>query len=272
MLIDAHQHFWRVGQKDCAWPGPDLKPIYRDFLPADLKNPLERCGIGGTVLVQSQPSSADTLWLLELAAQTPFVRAVVGWVDFIALDATHSIERLAKDPKLRGLRPMLQSLPDDRWILRAEVARALDAMVQLDLRFDALIYPRHLPVIAELARRYPKLHIVIDHAAKPPIAAGELDPWRADIAEAGRYSNVCCKMSGMLTEAATDWRVAHLVPYVKHVHACFGPERLMWGSDWPVLNLAASYHHWWDIAHELLPASDMAVITGQTAQRFYKIN
>lgn len=271
MLIDAHQHFWRMGQNDCTWPSPELKKIYRDFLPIDLEDSLERCGIDGTVLVQSQPSHADTSWLLQLAAQTPFVRAVVGWVDFTASDAPQRIERLAQDPKLRGLRPMLQNLDDDRWILNDALAAALDAMLRFDLSFDALIYPRHLVVIKELASRYPRLRIVIDHAAKPPIAAGVIDPWRTEIAAVARHANVCCKISGLLTEAAPDWRAAHLVPYVEHVHACFGAERIMWGSDWPVLELAGDYQQWWEIACRLLPASELDVIAGKTAQRFYKI-
>lgn len=271
MLIDAHQHFWRIGKNDCTWPGADLKAIYRDFLPQDLKPWLDRCGIAGTVLVQSQPSLADTVWMLELAAKTQFVRAVVGWVDFASADALRDIERIASDVKLRGLRPMLQSLDDDEWILQAANMRALDAMCQLGLSFDALIYPRHLPVIVELARRYPKLDIVIDHAAKPSIATGDIDAWRADIAAAARFENVYCKVSGLVTEAGSNWCKEQLIPYVSHVHACFGAERLMWGSDWPVLNLAADYEQWCDISQDLFPAKDFNVIAGETARHFYRI-
>jgi L-fuconolactonase len=271
MLIDSHQHFWRIGHNECTWPDESLKPIYRDFLPVDLQGSLERCGIAGTVLVQSQPSILDTEWCLQLAAETPFVRAVVGWVDFAAPDAVAQIERLARQPKLRGLRPMLQNLPDDEWILDGRVAPALDAMVQLDLRFDALVYPRHLPVIAELARRHPRLQIVIDHAAKPNIAVGELEPWRSDLADVARNQSIRCKVSGLLTEAASEWRTDHLIPYVNHIRSVFGAERMMWGSDWPVLNLAADYAQWWRIANELLPANEMATIAGETARAFYKL-
>jgi L-fuconolactonase len=272
MLIDAHQHFWRICENDCEWPSADLKPIYRDFLPGDLEKELKCSGIGGTVLVQSQPSVADTLWLIELAAQTPFVQAVVGWVEFPAADAAQHIERLAKKPKLRGLRPMLQNLDDDRWILQDAIEPALDAMMQLDLSFDALIYPRHLPVIAEVARRFPKLKIVVDHGAKPAIAAGEIDAWRAEMATVARFPNIYCKVSGLLTEAGPNWRAAQLASYVAHLHACFGAERLMWGSDWPVLNLSADYQQWWDLSRGLLPATDFDAIAGRTARHFYRID
>lgn len=271
MLIDAHQHFWRIGKNDCTWPGADLKPIYRDYLPEDLKPALARCGIAGTVLVQSQPSLADTVWLLEVAEKTEFARAVVGWVDFPSPNAVADIQRIARHEKLRGLRPMLQHLDDDAWILQDANAPALDAMCQHGLNFDALIYPRHLPVIAELARRYPKLNIVIDHAAKPSIAAGDIEAWRTDIAAAARCENVYCKVSGLLTEAGSNWRREQLIPYVVDLHACFGAERLMWGSDWPVLNLATDYEQWWQISHELLPARDFNIIAGQTARHFYRI-
>jgi L-fuconolactonase len=166
---------------------------------------------------------------------------------------------------------MLQNLDDDEWILQDANAPTLDAMCQLGLSFDALIFPRHLPVIIELARRYPKLSIVIDHAAKPSIATGDIDTWRADIAAAARLPNVYCKVSGLLTEAGSNWRREQLIPYVSALHACFGAERLMWGSDWPVLNLAADYEGWWQISQELLRAGDFDLIAGQTARHFYAI-
>jgi L-fuconolactonase len=223
------------------------------------------------VLVQSQPSAKDTAWLLDLSEQTTFVLGVVGWVDIGQLDAPLRIERLASHTKLRGLRPMLQNLSDDEWILSDDVAPALDAMIALDLRFDALIYSRHLPVIDELARRYPRLQIVVDHAAKPNIASGSFEPWASHLTALAQRPNVCCKLSGLPTEAGEHWNVEQLRPYVDHVRSAFGAERIMWGSDWPVLNLAGNYRQWWEITHALLPASELDAVLSKTARQFYKL-
>lgn len=279
MLIDAHQHFWRIGENDCAWPTPDLAAIHRNFGPENLKAVGASVGLTGSVLVQSQPSDRDTDWLLDLAADEPLVLAVVGWADLAAPDAPSRITALARRPKLRGLRPMLQTLADDAWILQPALAPAIEAMIDHGLSFDALILPRHLPHLLTFAQRWPDLSIVIDHGAKPAIAAGTLDPWRADIATLAAEANVFCKLSGLLTEAAPGQLPAALAPtalapYVAHLVQAFGPARLMWGSDWPVLDLAGDYAGWRMLAHDLSGLSDpadLAALFGETARRFYRL-
>lgn len=273
--IDAHQHFWRLDARRGSWPPADLAAIYRDFLPDDLAPLLHAHGIDGTVLVQSLPSIEDTTFLLQLAHDHPFILGVVGWVDLKAVDAPQQIARLAGNRKLKGLRPMLQDLPDDDWIADPRLAPAIDAMLQCGLSFDALVLPRHLPALLAFAQRYPALPIVIDHAAKPPIASGEFAGWAADIARLAELPQVMCKLSGMVTEAAPGWSVADLAPYAACILQGFGPARVIWGSDWPVVNLASDYAGWLDATAQLLEgftASERAQIMGLNAIHFYHLD
>ena len=274
MLIDAHQHFWRVGANDFSWPTQDLTAIHRDFGPADLAAVGAPFGLSGSVLVQSQPSDRDTDWLLEVADAKPLVLAVVGWADLLAPDAPARIARLAQAPKLRGLRPMLQILADDAWIADPALDPAIDAMVAHGLSLDALVLTRHLPHLRQLALRRPELAIVIDHGAKPPIAAGKISAWAIAIDGLAALPQVFCKLSGLLTEAGADQPSDVLKPYVDHLVEAFGPQRLMWGSDWPVLNLAGDYGAWLALARELSGLSheaDLTALFGGTARRFYRI-
>jgi L-fuconolactonase len=275
MLVDAHQHFWQLADRNGAWPPPELSAIYRDFLPGDLAHLLERQGVARTVLVQSMPNEDDTRFMLGLAKRNPFIGGVVGWVDMKAPDAPARIAALAADPMLKGLRPMLQDLEDDRWIDDAALGPAVDAMLRHGLSFDALVLPRHLPALLAFAERYPALPIVIDHGAKPLIAHGVLEPWRGDIARLAALPQVHCKLSGLVTEAGPDWDVARLRPYVDHLLASFGPQRLIWGSDWPVLNLASDYAGWIAASAALLAGLDQdgqRAVFGLNARRFYRIN
>jgi L-fuconolactonase len=272
MIIDSHQHFWRIGANGCVWPTPDLSAIYRNFMPMDLEAESASVGLSGSVLVQSQESGEDTDWLISLAEATPFVKAVVGWADLKTPEAPARIAALAVRPKLRGLRPMLQSLPED-WILDPTIAPAIEAMQAHSLTFDALIYTRHLPSLRLLASRYPALPIVIDHGAKPPIAGGKIEVWREEIAETARSPNIFCKLSGLLTEAAPNQPKDALAPYIAHLVSVFGAERLMWGSDWPVLNLAGGYQEWFDLACALsgFRARALDQVLGGVASAFYKL-
>jgi L-fuconolactonase len=273
-MIDAHHHVWRIGENGCAWPTADLAAIHRDFDLEDFRALAAPLGVTGSVLVQSQPCDADTNWLLDIAAGEPLVLGVIGWADLAAPGAPDRIAALAARPKLKGLRAMLQSLCDDDWILRPDLEPALEAMVAHDLSFDALVLPRHLPPMLTLAKRWPDLHIVIDHGGKPAIAAGALEPWRADIAALAAQPNVFCKLSGLLTEAGPDATPEALAPYVTHLVETFGPERLMWGSDWPVLNLAGDYAGWRALAErlsKLTQPDDLAALFGETARRFYRL-
>ena len=249
-IIDSHQHFWSIGMPDHQWPTPDEGPIHRDFGPADLVAEADGIGLAGTVLVQSQPTDSDTNWMLALARGNPMIKGVVGWVDLADPDAPRRIAELAQHPQLRGLRPMLQSIEDTDWLLQDALHPALEAMQDHKLRFDALIQPRHLPMLARFVDRWPGLPVVIDHAAKPKAAVGLLDTWRVDIA-ALAARGVYCKLSGLRTEQAAGQPAQDLLPYVSHLVSSFG-DRLMWGSDWPVLHLSGDdYRRWYQDADRL---------------------
>jgi L-fuconolactonase len=271
-ILDSHQHVWTIGGPGQSWPGSDNPRLHRDFGLADLRAAAEGVELAGTVLVQSQPDDRDTDWMLELAEADPLVRAVVGWVDLASLDAPGRIAALARRPKLKGLRPMLQTIEDSAWLLRPELAPAIKAMIAHGLRFDALVQPRHLPALVRFAMRWPDLPLVIDHGAKPHAATGELDPWRDDIAALAAISHVHCKLSGLRTEQAPGQSADALAPYVAHLVACFG-ERLMWGSDWPVLLEAGDgYAGWIADAERLASPPDAAArqsLFHDAAQRFY---
>lgn len=271
-MIDAHQHFWRIARGDYGWLTPALGPIHRDFGPDDLKPLIDKHGITQTILVQAAPTVAETIFMLDIAAKTPFVVGVVGWIDFTAPDAPDVIARLARDPLLVGLRPMIHDIADDDWMLRADLAPALHAMTAHGLVFDALVRPQHLPRLARFVTRYPDLAVVIDHGAKPDIRNGAFDAWRKLIAPLSAYPHVMCKMSGLVTEAATNWTPADVLPYCAELLALFGPERLLFGSDWPVVNLAGGYDVWRDVAMTAvsgLSAADRAAVLGGNASRLY---
>jgi L-fuconolactonase len=275
--IDAHQHFWTLSRDDYGWLTPALVPLYRDFGPADLAPLLAEAGIRRTILVQAAPSVAETGYLLDIAARTPTVAGVVGWVDFARPGVADEIAGLAKNPLLVGLRPMVQDIVDDDWLADPGLAPAFAALIAHDLVFDALVLPRHLSRLLTVLDRHPALAVVVDHAAKPDIAHGRDDPscyqsWRADIAAVAARPGTTCKLSGLVTEAGPGWTVAALRPVVDHLLQTFGVTRLLWGSDWPVLTLAASYRSWLDGAVELtghLDAEQTAAVFGGNAARVY---
>lgn len=274
MRIDAHHHVWQRARGDYDWLTPDLGPLWRDFLPDDLAPLLASHGIAGTVLVQAAETEAETAFMLGLAAQHPFIRGVVGWTDLAAQHAPARIAALAAEPKLVGLRPMLQDLPDDDFILRADVQPALAAMAAHGLALDALIRPRHLRRLLAVRAAHTDLRIVIDHAAKPDLAGGDFAQWRADISAVAADGLTCCKLSGLVTQAAPGWTPAQLQGAADHVLDVFGPDRVMWGSDWPVLNLASDYAGWVAATEVLLSGLDAAAtaaIMGGTATRFYRL-
>ncbi len=275
MRIDAHQHFWRLSERMGAWPPPQLAAIYRDFYPEDLGADLHRNGVAATVLVQSMPNEDDTRYLLDLSDRYSFICAVVGWTDLKAHDAPQRIAALAAHPKLRGLRPMLQDLDDDGWIDDPALAPAVAAMLRHGLVFDALVLPRHLPALLAFARRFPQLPIVIDHLAKPVMQGQPDAQWLRHMAQLAAEPQVQCKLSGMVTEAGPGWTVGQLRPYAQQVLQAFGPERVIWGSDWPVLTLAAGYDAWVAASEQLLAHLDEAqrqAVFGLNAQRFYRMD
>jgi L-fuconolactonase len=271
-MIDAHQHFWCLERGDYGWLTPALEHIHRDFGPGDLAPHLARHGITATILVQAAPTLAETHWLLELARRTPFVAGVVGWVDFEARDAPDTIAALARDPKLLGLRPMVQDIGDDDWLARPAHAPVFKTIVAHGLAFDALVLPRHLPRLAQVIDRHPDLRVVVDHGAKPRIREREIDRWRADLATVAAHPSATCKLSGLLTEARPGDGAAELAPWIDALVALFGPHRLLWGSDWPVVNLAGGYDRWRQVTLEALRTlsrEQRNAVLGGNARRLY---
>ncbi|WP_332681919.1 amidohydrolase family protein [Bosea sp. (in: a-proteobacteria)] len=272
MRIDAHQHFWTLARGDYCWLTPALAPIHRDFGPADLEPLLAKHGIARTILVQAAPTQAETAFLLDLAAQTPFVAGVVGWSDFDSPDAAERIALLADDPLLVGLRPMVHDLAEDDWLARPGLAPAFRAMAGHHLVFDALLKPRHIAPMLQALERHPELAVVIDHGAKPDLVSGDLSGWRDGMTALAAHPQLFCKLSGLVTEAAPDWTSETLRPVVEHLLAVFGPERLIFGSDWPVVTLRASYARWFETAEGLLAGlsdAERAAIFGGNARKLY---
>jgi len=271
--VDAHHHVWRLARGDYGWLTPDL-PIHRDYTLDDLRPLLG--DIAATVLVQAAPTEAETAFMLDVAqASGGLVRGVVGWAPFSHIAAPARIASLANAPLLKGLRPMLQDIADTAWILQAECEAAIAALIDAGLRLDALVQPRHLPVLLRLCARHPALRLVIDHGAKPAIASGDWQPWADDIALVARDTLACCKLSGLVTEAAPGWRADDLRRYADHIIACFGPNRVMWGSDWPVVDLAGGYASWREATVTLLAnlsPQERDAILGGTALEFYDLN
>ena len=278
-MIDAHFHCWQMSRADYGWLdadlNPALKPICRDITVSDWQAQSTPHGMTGGVLVQAAATEAETLFLLAQADANEAVLGVVGWVELLAPDAPARIGKLARHPKLKGLRPMLQDLADPEWILNPALAPALQAMCDSGLVFDALVKSVHLPHILTLAGRYPDLTIVIDHAAKPNIAAGEWEAWAHGMARVAESTQAMCKLSGLMTEAGPDPKPDALQPYAAHVLKCFSAARLVWGSDWPVLELACSYADWWRYSQQLLAglnSEEREAVLGSNARRLYGLS
>jgi len=275
MRIDAHHHLWTLARGDYGWLTPKLAPIYRDFAVADLAPLLSAAEICGTILVQAAPTEAETMFLLDITDDAELVRGVVGWTDFDAEDAAARIEAFAGRTHLVGLRPMVQDIADDDWLLKPGLTAGLAAMAEQNLIFDALVLPRHLPRLSRVVDLHPDLQFVLDHCAKPSLATGDIAAWKDDIAKLAKRPNIVCKLSGLATEAAPGWQVADMRPALDHVLANFGPERLLWGSDWPVVNLAGGYAKWLAAAETLLADlsdDERAGIFGLNAARIYLSN
>jgi L-fuconolactonase len=276
MIIDAHQHYWDPARGDYGWLTPEIKPLYRTFGPADLAPLRERASVQRTVVVQAAPTIEETRYLLDLARDDASIAGVVGWVPMLSRDAPDLIAELARDPKFKGIRPMLQDLPDDDWIVDPDLAPAVEALIAHDLAFDGLIFTRHVDAFETFATRFPALRIVIDHGAKPPIRTGRegWQSWANGISRLASLPHVHCKISGLATEAQPGWTEATLQPYVDHLLASFGPARLMWGSDWPVLNLNGDYLLWHSVANTMLAGlsdTQREAVFGANAEAFYRL-
>lgn len=273
--IDAHHHLWRYSAAEYDWITEEMRPLQRDFLPGDLRREMAGAGVRATVAVQARQSAQETEALLHFAAEHPWIAGVVGWAELAAEDFPAQLERLLREPKLKGLRHVLQSEPDPAFALRRDFERGLSAMKGSGLVYDILIYAPQLPMAAELADRHPEQAFVLDHLGKPRIAAGEISPWREELRELARRPNVWCKVSGMVTEADWQrWTPEGLRPYLDAALEAFGPRRLLAGSDWPVCTLAASYSRWWQVLREwaaALSASEQEAIFARNAAEVYRL-
>jgi L-fuconolactonase len=279
-IVDAHHHVWDLSVRDQDWiSGDELAPLRRDFTVADLAPEARTAGVTATVLVQTITVPEETPEFLALAADSDLVAGVVGWTDLTAPDVAETLAELQAGPggeHLVGIRHQVQGEPDPRWLVRPDVLRGLAAVAEAGLAYDLVVKPHQLAAAVEAAERLPGLTFVLDHLGKPPIASGELDPWAGQIRRLAALPNTVCKLSGMVTEADWgSWTVAALTPYADTVLDAFGPGRLMFGSDWPVCRLAATYAEVIAVARALTtglsPAERHDVFTG-TAARTYDLS
>ena len=272
--IDAHVHFWRLARGDYTWIQPQQTALNRDFGADNIRPHLEAAGIDRIVLVQAAATVAETEFMLDQADTHDMVAGVVGWIDMESADAAATLARLAGNAWLKGIRPMIHDIPQADWMLAEALTPAYRAVAELDLVFECLVKPPHLPYLHDLLARHTDMRAVICHGAKPDIAAGAFDDWATHMARLAVETNADCKLSGLITEAGPNWSVDGLRRYVDHLLDCFGPDRLIWGSDWPVLTETASYADWWRAANACLAdlaADDTAKIFGGNAARVYKL-
>lgn len=275
MRLDAHQHFWKYNAADYGWITDDMSSLRRDYLPHHLQPALAAAGFDGSIAVQAEHSVDEMRWLLDLACENLFIKGVVGWLDLCAPSLRNRLEEFKGNKRLVGIRHFVQSEPDDDFMLRPEFRHGIAQLAEAGLAYDLLLYPRHLPVAARLVAEFPHQTFVLDHIAKPGIAAGILDPWRRDIAALAAFPNVSCKLSGMVTEARWNgWNTADFAPFLEAVLDAFGPDRLMIGSDWPVCTVAGDYASVMDIVKNYiarLSAAERDAILGNNCARVYRI-
>jgi len=274
MKIDAHHHFWKYSESEYGWISESMARIRRDFLPEHLADEIREAGVDGVVSVQARQTVAETRWLLEFAEHHPFIRGVVGWVPLTDPAVGDVLGELVTNRALRGVRHVLQGEPSD-YMARADFNRGLACLAPLGLTYDLLVLEHQLPETIALADRHPDLPMILDHIAKPRIRDGEIEPWARRIRELARRPHVTCKLSGLVTEADLQtWTADALFPYFQVVLEAFGPQRLMFGTDWPVCLLASSYRRWHEtVAGWIAPLSpyERADIMGATACRAYTL-
>lgn len=276
MIIDSHQHFWQVGRFAYPWMSSDLGVLYRDYLPDDLAPILQQNGVKQTVLVQASNSVAESRWLLDLADANSFIAGVVGWVDLMSVEIDAQLDELCAHPKFKGVRHLVESEPHDDWLVQPAVLAGLKKLSARGLSYDLLVHTRHLRYVPHVAESCPDLRLVVDHMAKPPIARNEIKEWSEALKPVARYPNIQCKLSGLVTEASwSSWQANDLRPYVEYALESFGADRVMFGSDYPVCLLAASYGRVLDSFQEILKDisdSDRDKIFSKNAARFYRLN
>ena len=276
MRIDAHQHFWRYDAAEYGWIDDSMAALRRDFLPPDSVQAMATAGFDACVAVQARQTLDETRWLLSLADAHPSIAGVVGWIDLQSDSVAAQLQEASRHRKLVGIRHIVQSEPDDRFLLRPDFCRGIAQLADFDLAYDILIYSRHLPVAAEFVARFPRQRFVLDHLAKPPIRLGEIAEWERGIRRLAAFPNVCAKVSGLVTEADWQrWTPAQIEPYLEVAFDAFGAERLMIGSDWPVCLVAADYARAMQVVLDYvakLPAVDRDALLGGNATRFWRLD
>jgi L-fuconolactonase len=275
MKIDAHHHFWKYVPAEYDWISDQMSVLQADFLPADLKKEIDHVGIDGAISVQARQSVHETEWLLDLAEEHDFIKGVVGWVPLASPDVRKTLERLLERPKLKGVRHVVQDEPDDHFILRNDFNLGVSALADFGLVYDILIFERHLPQAIEFVDRHPNQRFVLDHLAKPRAKEKAIEPWCSNLNRLAQRENVCCKLSGLVTEADwASWTYEQLRVYLDIALEAFGPRRVMFGSDWPVCLLAATYSKWYEVVSRFcgqLSADEQSRLHGSTAIEVYRL-
>jgi L-fuconolactonase len=273
--IDAHQHFWNYDKDALPWINDDMVVLRQDFMPPELKTEMDTTSFDGCVAVQAVQTEEETNFLLDLANQYDYIKGVVGWVDLQDISVKSRLSHFSKYPKMKGVRHIVQDEPDDEFLLNPDFMQGVKSLPEFDLTYDILIFEHHLPVALQFVSYLPGCRLVVDHLAKPLIAEGELTPWQQNMRSMGRYQNVYCKLSGMVTEADLEnWKPDDFTAYLDVAFEAFGPEKLMLGSDWPVCKLAAEYTQVMEVFDRYLEQfseEEKAMIYGQNAIDFYQL-
>jgi L-fuconolactonase len=275
MIIDAHQHFWQYHPVKDAWITDDMKVIQQDFLPQHLQPVLELNNVDGCVAVQADQSEGETDFLLGLAAKHDFIKGIVGWIDLRSADLEDRLAHYSQYPALKGFRHIVQGEPDPAFLIREDFCRGIQLLSKYNFTYDILVYPVQLPAVAAFVQQFPDHRLVIDHLAKPYIKTGDVDNWAKQMRAIAQHPHVYCKLSGMVTEADwNNWEPAHFAPFLEVCLEVFGADRLLFGSDWPVCQVAGSYTQVKGIVTDFishLSAAEQAKIMGGNAVHFYRL-
>jgi L-fuconolactonase len=275
-IVDTHVHFWDLDRFDYFWLKPEYGILYRTYLPEQIRSEMDKAGVERGVFVQANHLLEENDWVLSLAETHDWIAGMVGWVDLTDRNVDDLLEKYARNPRFKGVRHLIHEEQDDRWLLRKEVQPGLAALADRNLTYDIVALPRHLPYLPEVVERHPRLNFVIDHMAKPPIASGKLDVWARDLEAVAAFSNVYCKVSGLITEATPGaWTPDELKPAIQVGIDLFGFDRLMYGGDWPVSLLASSYQEVVDATRGVLSGvgeRDLNKFWSGNATRFYRLN
>ena len=275
MIIDSHHHFWKYDPVEYDWIDDSMKVIRKDFLPKNLKTTFQEAGVDGAISVQARQSLEETDWLIGMAHQNEFIKGVVGWLPLIQGNIEEYLEKYADEEKLKGVRHVIQGEPDPEFMLRKDFNHGISLLKKYSLAYDILIVERQLPNTIRFVDQHPDQLFVLDHIAKPLIVRNELSPWKENIQELAKRENVNCKISGMVTEADYQkWTPSQLLPYFEVIMKAFGPDRLLFGSDWPVCLVATTYTNWVNLVRKNIASyteTEQAKIMGENALRLYKL-